>query len=532
MVANRHRLTDYATLGLFASLTFALQSVAWPLSEGRDYYTYIFYYLDFFLENPSFQTLMVYRTPLSPLVLGLLIDYGGALVTELAMGLLFVVSVSLTYATGLYHSRKIAITAATALMFFPPFGATFHAASGDPIFTTLFVVWVFLVQRYSDSISLRTYALHGLFVALLFLTRPIAQIFIAFVAFPLLLTNCNIWKRLQLALVFLAISSSIGLLWSTHNYIRYDDFTIARGNAAMIPFQRAFVQEKIVHPDNGANSAKFAGLIETELLSKEPYLSYGIDIEQFLHSGSSRIFLDVWVFSDRVWGWDSDHEQLRQVGIEAVTRHPGEFFYGLARDFLYMLSGKYKHNPPSSAPSKITEKSADSGDQKDNNALSTLDELPSLSGRDLIPGPNNIWVASNPLNSVNRNWSNIAAPKYTFATPELEHNYWLREQQVAHLPSLPSRTGNASLSKFLNNITRLIYPSIIVWVIAGLVGLFSLPIRRALVINFPFLLALGAVFITALAANANLHYAFPFFPIFFLFGTVGFSKILRLLKDY
>ena len=534
MSADRHKLTDYFTLGLFASLTFALQSVAWPLSEGRDYGTYIFYYLDFLLEHPSFQTLMLYRTPISPFVLGLLLDYGGAIVTELAMGLLFVISVSLTYATGQFYSRRIGVLSAITLMFFPPFGAIFHAVSGDPIFATLLLVWVYFMKRFATSVSKRTYILHGLFVAVLFLTRPIAQTFLVFVIVPFLLGGCNFRKRFQLALVFLSVSVSIGLLWSTHNYVRYDDFTIARGSAAMIPFQRAFVVSKIVHPENGKHSAKFINLIKTELLSKEPYLSYDVNTKQLLSSGGSRVFLDLWAFSDRVWGWDSDHKELRKVGIEAVTKHPWAFAYGLARDFLYMLSGKYRHNPPLiKLPQSTSQNSQTKVSVNPKPTLSSSNSLPVPTEQQPIPGPNSLWVASNPNNSVIRNWDNIrtSGAEFVFLDPKLEHNYFLRAAKASHFPNLPVRTGNAFLSKFFNNVTRFIYPSIIVWVSIGLCGLLYRPTRLEFIDSFPFLLALGAVFITTLAANANLHYAFPFIPVFFLFGTIGFNKLLNMISD-
>lgn len=164
---------------------------------------------------------------------------------------------------------------------------------------------------------------------------------------------------------------------------------------------------------------------------------------------------------------------------------------------------------------------------------SLVNSLPIPPGQQLIPGPNSLWVTSNPDNSVIRNWDNIrtSGAEFEFLDPQLEHNYFLRAAKASHFPNLPVRTSNAFLSKFFNNVTRFIYPSIIVWVSIGLCGLLYRPTRLEFIDSFSFLLALGAVFITALAANANLHYAFPFIPIFFLFGTIGFNKLLNMISD-
>jgi hypothetical protein len=39
--------------------------------------------------------------------------------------------------------------------------------------------------------------------------------------------------------------------WAVLNGLRFDDYTLARGGNAIIPFYRAFISDKIVSPDNG-----------------------------------------------------------------------------------------------------------------------------------------------------------------------------------------------------------------------------------------------------------------------------------------
>ena len=39
--------------------------------------------------------------------------------------------------------------------------------------------------------------------------------------------------------------------WTVHNGVRFDDYALARGGNAIIPFYRAFITDHIVSPDNG-----------------------------------------------------------------------------------------------------------------------------------------------------------------------------------------------------------------------------------------------------------------------------------------
>ena len=56
---------------------------------------------------------------------------------------------------------------------------------------------------------------------------------------------------------------------------------------------RAFEMDRIVAPDNGPASRELARAVERELLTKEPYRSYGVDLDEFFSSGSDRVFSDM-----------------------------------------------------------------------------------------------------------------------------------------------------------------------------------------------------------------------------------------------
>src|SRR5690242_17845243 len=66
-----------AALCCVAALAYVFQGLAWPLSPGRDFGSYILYYLDILSPQPVYHMLMLFRTPVTPLVLGVPLSIGG-----------------------------------------------------------------------------------------------------------------------------------------------------------------------------------------------------------------------------------------------------------------------------------------------------------------------------------------------------------------------------------------------------------------------------------------------------------------------
>jgi hypothetical protein len=280
---TRQKTIDYPVIIILAGVSFFIQSLAWPLSQGRDYLTYIIYYLDYFDVKPVYQTLMLYRTPVAPFFFGSTLQYLGPTITEIIMGLLFVTAIVFIYQIGLFWNRATAILGASALLIYPPYGALYHTASSDAPFAFIFLLWLFLIISSIKSPSRRKFVLLGFVFFLLVLTRPTSQIYLAFCLFPLLFIPVPIRTRMVYSLAFLGTSCLLLLLWSTHNYIRYDDFTVSRTGTALVPLYRVFVKDRLVKPENGPYSQKLADLVATDLLTTEPYLSYKIDLNTFFH---------------------------------------------------------------------------------------------------------------------------------------------------------------------------------------------------------------------------------------------------------
>ena len=119
-----------------------------------------------------------------------------------------------------------------------------------------------------------------------------------------------------------------------HNGVRFDSWGLARGGNAIIPFYRAFITDHIISPENGDDSRRLAAAMQRHLLTREPYRSYGVTLDQLFRDGSFRVHEDLYLLSDQVFGWDSDYGVLRGAGVEGVRAHPGTYARGVSRDDL------------------------------------------------------------------------------------------------------------------------------------------------------------------------------------------------------
>src|SRR5262249_2625382 len=151
----------------------------------------------------------------------------------------------------------------------------------------------------------RWFALLGVGIAVLVLVRPGNQALLVLALIPLALALP--WRiRLQSALMVAASAVAVLGLWVVHNGVLYDQYTVATGGNARLPFERVFLTEKIVRPDNGPASKRLAALVERDLLPEEPYRAYGITLDEFFSNPSPRLIVDLAAISNRVYGRKSD----------------------------------------------------------------------------------------------------------------------------------------------------------------------------------------------------------------------------------
>ena len=120
-----------------------------------------------------------------------------------------------------------------------PYAGLFHEVSSDPVFAFLLAWWAGAVVRAWSTGSTGGSRRSALGVALLTLCRPAAQVaLLACVLVPLVARRgraahpCRRRRRASRP------RSSRSAAWAAHNAVRYDDFTVARGSKAWVPFFR------------------------------------------------------------------------------------------------------------------------------------------------------------------------------------------------------------------------------------------------------------------------------------------------------
>lgn len=513
----------FVVIFLAALGVYALESVAWPLAGGRDSGNYLGYYLE--LPRPVHPELMLVRTPVAPLLFGSLLDLGGSVLAEVGLGLLFAASVAAIAAVAASISRRLAIVSAIAVLAYPSTGALLHQVSSDSVTAVGAALLALASVRVAARPSTARFALLGVLVVVLVLVRPVNQVLLVLVLLPLLTPAASLRLRLEGAGAFLLTAVGLLLLWSSFNYLRYDDFTVARTGAAQMPLARAFVAEGIVSPRNGPVSRGLGRLVRTYLLSQEPYRSYGITEEQFYKPGNRRMYFDLLYVSNQAWGWHSDYAKLRRVGIEAVKAHWRLYLRSVATTVVDELTIPYemrsvRRPQPASGPAEPPPTIVVNGRR-----------LPKPTEGEAIPGERLHWLLATPDNRIWTDWSDVANPVVRYRDPEDRATAEAMSRRLREWQrQLPNRDGVDAVSRALNGVNGKL-PPMLFWLLAGLpaIMLWRLAeIRALLVVTAGVLLV---VVVTALGQPTTLELSLPFQPLFVLFGLTGLVAVVRRLRE-
>jgi hypothetical protein len=476
------------TVALAAAAFFALESIAWPLSPGRDAGTYLEYYVDTWHAHPTYPFLMLFRTPLAPLVYGPLLQVGGLWLAEIGAGLLYVATVLLVTVSARMYGWAAAAVTAVALLVFSPLGALFHQYSSDPVSAFTVALWTWTAVRAFVRPTVGRWAVCGGAMWLMVLARPGFQVLLVFAVVALL--TAAPW-RLRWACFGAYVAAALALLvaWASYNDLRYGDLTVARGANVGTPFYRVFVMEKNVRPANGPASAELAAAVQRDLLHKQPYVGEHMTVDRFFAIGSDREWSDLVVLSDLDWGWSSNYKILRRVGIEAVKKHPKLYLDDVRMALWYELSHPYRWQfsvAPVVSPTAVPS-TAPGGD----------------------PGGFRWWLAST---SSGRLPGASAVDRLASGVRSLH-------------ASPPNRNGSGGLANVLNGIARL-YPPLWLWLVVGAIA--ACIARRRSVVVVAALAAAGILMVgvTVLGYPPALEYVLPFVPNFVLFAVASVAVAL------
>jgi hypothetical protein len=493
---------DLLFVAAVAAAIFALQATAWPLTKGRDFESYLLYFNQVWDSPPAWPGVMLFRTPVAPFFIGGLHKLGGPPLLEVTLGACFVLTICAVYAIGATWSRAVAWAAALLTAGYPTYGATFHLLTADALLACGAMVWMaFVCRSIAPTTSVGRFVGHGVAVFLLIMTRPAAQTLLLFAAFPfIVLRQLDLRRRALLSTAFAAAVGALLLLYATYNLIRYEDFTVMRTRAALVPFYRVLVLDRIVHPDNGPATRELVRAIEQDLINHEPYRSMGLDVPTILGSADPRVWADLAALSDHVWGWNSDYAILRAVAFEAIQRHPGAYVGGVG----------------ASVYSTLTDRSVPQAARRPPEASVRSPSKPITPRPGSIPPPSYFgWLLPHSY----RNWLASGPPgRSKAATPDTR---WRIPSEAFRLPV---REGSEALAIMLRDVAAL-YPTILVFLVIGVVGVGLLSFHESRWL-FLFLAGLGAVHVVFICASTTLsvYYRTPFDPIFIVLGVAGFMR--------
>ena len=482
---------------------YAVRAVAWPARTGRDLDEYVYTYLQLLDRDVLLPWSMLFRTPVTPVVAGLSLDVAGGFFAEPLLAVLYALSIVAWSAVALTFGRGVALATAVVLLLYQGYALMFHELASEALFAAAFAAAALALSRAAVEPSARRFALAGLAVAAAAMVRPGNAVLLAVVLLALAVPGRWV-PRLRWAAAFAAAGVLPLAAWSVHNGLRFDEWSIARGGNAIVPFYRAFITDHIVHPENGSASRRLATAMEQHLLTREPYRSYGVELDELFREGSFRVHEDLYLLSDQVFGWDTDYAILRNAGIEGVRAHPGTYARGVLTTIWEELT-RAQFRLVSSRKAEGPRPAARRG------------RLPPPGEGEPIPAGQTVWI-SRPDNSIRQVWTSPTEYRFAFREPgQRERFEEIERRRDELLGALPDRDGNAQLALRLNQLSRW-YPRPLHWLLIGLVALaVRRPRQSRLLVALP-LAATLVVVLNALGLFTDLHFVLPVAPAFVLFS--------------
>jgi hypothetical protein len=455
------RPSGVVVLALAAAAVYAVEEIAWPMARGRDMWDYLLYYLSLPDGHPVFGDLMVFRTPVTPIVLGAPFQIGGADALVPVFGLMFVVSVVAWTAVAATFGRGAAVVTAVLLLCYTGYAGLFHQASSDAIFATGFALWCLGVVRTLRTPSFRRFAWLGVGIAVLTLTRPASQVLLVAVLLPLLVPWA--WKPRLTGAAILLVAAVLPLAaWATVNWVRYDEPVVARGGTVWVPFFRIFLDDRAIDPDNGSASRRLGDAIERNVLTLPPYRRLGVDLDTYLQGGSNFEVMRLIKLSDEVFGRDDDYHVLLDAALEAAWAKPGLVLGGTADNLWTFMRQRgtrdpVRRGPVTYPPPPATVEAANGKPMPSPESLSPL--LPAI-GMGLVWCPTSDYARCI-----------LDHPEAVYHDPALARRYRELTDRVGRWNAeLPLRDGRATVADRLNGIARR-FPTPPFWLALAAIGL-------------------------------------------------------------
>jgi hypothetical protein len=499
-----------------------VQALVIPLAPGRDFGTYAGAYVELFQRHPIDLGYVLGRTPLAPLVVGVLLDPLHGMLAEAGVSLLYAGSVLAWFLAARRFGGAAALAAVVVLLLYPSYGILFHELSSDAVFATAYAGWSYLTVCTVLRPSTARFALVGLGVGVLVLVRPGNQALVVLALVPFLVALP--WRaRVAGSLALFAAAAAVLGILTVHNGVRFGDYTVARGGNSRLPFERVYLTDRIVRPDNGPASRRLAEAARRELLPVEPYRSYGIGLRDLFSDPSPRMKDDLGWLANQLDGWKSDERLLRDAGIEAVRTHPGTYSRGVATSVLNQLHRSVFRSLSTSSSGSSGQSSAggsSSGDEDADTVVINGRRLPRPSEGERIPAPHE-GGPTTPDGSIYTVWTSPTEHHLVFVHPGDRARYDRLHERIDELQrAFPDRGGNDELALRFNQLSRW-FPPPLLWIVVALVALIVRRPANVVALATPASAAFLVILLNALAIAGVPEYAVAVAPAFLLLVAGG-----------
>jgi hypothetical protein len=559
--------TRESALALVAAAlaVFALESVFLPAYPGRDMTRYLETFFQLGYSVPLYPPVLNTRGPLSALGVGMPLSVSGW-VAELLLAGLYALSLLAWARVALAFGSRAAIAVSVILLVYPGYGILFHQLASDSLFAAGLAAWALLLSRATLRPSGTRFALAGLALGALVLIRPANQVMLVTAVLPLVLRAP--WReRLAWAAALFIPAVAVSQAWRVFAEYRYGDAVVLKPSTGLIglavlavplllppPWRRrtgivaaallvlalavkglpgespatyaksvvrnesnqflyrSFELDRIMAPENGPASRRLARVVRRDLLTREPYRSYGIDVHEFFSSGSDRMFGDL--------TGSAPATDLAAGTREAIRAHPETFVKSIGRTLWELLASRPVYAPENVARS---ERSSVAGVSTGSSEYIVVNgrRLPKPTEGQPIPasaiGPQ-LWTPGGTAQEV---WTSATEHHFVFSNPRDARRAQKLNSDVDRLASrLPTRDGSSTVTRRLNQVSHR-FPPLIAFLAIGVVGLTLRGPRNALIAIAPCVGGLVVIVATALVAPSVAEYAAPAIPAFVLLAAAG-----------
>jgi hypothetical protein len=555
-----------AALFALALAVFALETAFLPAYPGRDMSRYLQAFVQLGYDVPVYPAVLNTRGPLSALGVGVPLEVGGW-AAEAWLAILYALSIVAWARLALTFGRRAAILTSALLLVYPGYGILFHQLASDALFAAGFAGWALLLSRAIQRPSLRAFAYAGLGAGALVLVRPANQVLLVMALVPVVLRAP--WRdRFSWLAAFFIPAVVVSQAWKAVAEVRYGDAVVLKPSsgllglaAVMVPFllpapwraraaalaailvvaalavkglpvqtpaqyartvirnesnqfqYRSFELDRIMAPENGPASRRLARVVRRDLLTREPYRSYGVSVHEFFSSGSNRIFGDLTGVAPPA--------ELAAATREAIRAHPWTFVSSIGHTIWEELAVR-----PVYAPLPATGRSDSAPQQQQTDHVVVKGKvLPKPSEGEPIPasaiGPA-LLTTGGPAQEV---WRSPTEHSYVFSDPRDARRADRFYRQVDRLDSrIPAHDANADLVLRLNQASHR-FPPLIVWLLIGVVAFALRRPQRALVALAPCFAGLVVIVASSMVAPSVAEYAAPVSPAFLMLAAVGLVGI-------